>query len=130
MSNQVNPDSFSALAGWFKNAQGGYETRRLRCTDNGELLSTDAISISGHAQISMPISTVAAQSAALAGGIYDVWASADCYIKIAPAAGDVTPQNGYLLRAGNTVPVVVPDQEKIGVVLAAGVGTFYLHKAD
>ena len=42
MANQGNPTAFSALIGWFKNALGDFETRRIRCTDDGALHVADA----------------------------------------------------------------------------------------
>lgn len=93
---------------------------------------TDSISLSGNAQASVALSTTEAVSAALDSGVYDVWCASDCYLKVATAAlhtaTPVTTSNGYLLRAGNTVPIYVPDQEKIGGIVASGTTTLYYHK--
>lgn len=89
---------------------------------------TDAISLSGFSQVTVSLSTAAAQSAALTDGIYDVWCDVDCYIKVAATANDVTTSTGYLLRANNTIPVIVPDQEKIGGIVASGTGTLTYHR--
>lgn len=73
------------------------------------------------------ISAVAAQSAALAEGIYHITSTVDCYIKIATTANDVTTSTGYYLIAYNTVAFLVPDQYKVGVIAASG-GTLTIHK--
>ncbi len=95
---------------------------------NGAAHVTDGIALSGNAKATVSLSTTAAQSAALTGGIYDVWSDVDCYIKINATANDVTTSTGYLLRANNTVPIIVPDQEKIGGILASGTGTLSYHR--
>lgn len=83
----------------------------------------DAIDIEGNARITQLVtSTSAAQTAALPEGIYDVWASVDTYIKVDPTANDVTTATGYLLRANNTVSVIVRANSKIGAI-AGGAGT-------
>lgn len=95
---------------------------------NGAALVSDAISLSGNAQGTVSLSTTAAQSAALTGGVYDVWSDVDCYIKVAATANDVTTSTGYLLRANNTIPIIVPDQEKLGGIVASGTGTLSYHR--
>lgn len=72
--------------------------------------------------------TPAAQTGALDGGLYDIWCDVDVYIKVATTANDVTTSTGYLLRANNTIPLVVGDGEKIGAIGA--VGTLKLHKVN
>lgn len=96
----------------------------------GAALVTDSISLSGNSQGSVSTSTTAAQSSALTGGVYDVWSSVDTYIKVNATANDVTTSTGYLLRANNTVPVIVPDQEKLGGILSSGTGTLYYHRVN
>lgn len=95
---------------------------------NKSTTMTDAISLSGNAQGTVSITTAAAQSSALAGGIYDVWSDVDCYIKVNATANDVTTSTGYLLRANNTIPLIVPNQEKLGGIVSAGTGTLYYHR--
>lgn len=95
---------------------------------NGAALVSDAISLSGNAQGTVSLSTTASQSAALTGGVYDVWSDVDCYIKVAATANDVTTSTGYLLRANNTIPIIVPDQEKLGGIVASGTGTLSYHR--
>lgn len=75
------------------------------------------------------ISTSAAQSAALAEGVYHITATVDSYIKIATTANDVTTSTGYLLLAYNTVAFEVPNNYKVGVI-SAGTGTLTIHKAS
>lgn len=79
------------------------------------------------------ISAVAAQTAALGadrpgGGVYDVLATVDCFIRVALDASGVTSTNGYPIMAGNVVPVFVPAGYKIGVIAATG-GTLYVHRS-
>lgn len=88
----------------------------------------DITSASREADIS--ISASAAISGALsvdrpAGGIYDLLADVDCYIRVASDPSGVTINNGYPLLAGNVVSVFVPSGYKIGVV-AASAGTLKL----
>lgn len=62
----------------------------------------------------------------LAPGVYDVWAATDIYIKVDPTnAADVTSGTGYLIKAGNVVPVRIVQDSFLG---AAGTGTVYFHK--
>src|SRR5262245_23148834 len=94
---------------------------------HGELV-TDAIDIEGRARITqLSTSTSGAQTAVLAEGIYDVWASADTFIKIAATASDVTTSTGYLLRANNTVSIFIRAGSRIGAILASSTGTLDAH---
>jgi hypothetical protein len=59
-------------------------------------------------------------------GIYDVWADNDVYLKVhAEDASDVTDATGYLLRAGNTVPIQIVSPAYLG---ADGTGDVYFHQ--
>lgn len=87
----------------------------------------DAVDLEGYAQASTSVSAIAAQTAALAEGIYDVWCDVDVYLKVAPTANDVTTSTGYLLRANNTVSVLIRKNSKIGAI-AGGAGTLRYHK--
>lgn len=88
----------------------------------------DFIDIENDAQGQVSTSTVGAQSAALAEGVYDVWATVDSYIKVAASASDVTTTTGYLLRANQTIPLWVSNGNKIGAVLASGTDTLRYHR--
>lgn len=88
---------------------------------------TDAVDIENNAQGQVAYTAAANQSAALPEGIYDVWSDVNCYIKVAPTANDVTIATGYLLLAGNVVPILVRQNSKIGAV-GAGAGTLSYHK--
>lgn len=103
-------------------------TTWIHMSYGGAALVSDAISLSGNAQGTVSLSTTASQSAALTGGVYDVWSDVDCYIKVAATANDVTTSTGYLLRANNTIPIIVPDQEKLGGIVASGTGTLSYHR--
>jgi hypothetical protein len=93
-----------------------------------KVITEASVNISDRArETDVSISTVAAQSAALAEGIYHITSTVDCFIKIATTANDVTTSTGYLLLAYNTVAFRVPDQYKVGVI-AATTGTLYIHK--
>lgn len=89
----------------------------------------DPADLEGNAQITpVSVSTTGAQSAALTEGIYDVWADADVYIKVATTANDVTTSTGYLLVSGNVVPILIREGRKIGGILASGTGTLRAHR--
>lgn len=77
----------------------------------------NAINIQGRSQKSV---AGGSESELLLPGVYDVWADADCYIKLdQKSAMTVTSSNGYLLRAGNTLPVQVTSPSFIGVSAGA-----------
>lgn len=101
---------------------------------NGAAHVTDSIALSGNARTTVALSTTAAVSAALAGGVYDVWCDADCYLRVATStlhtSTPVTTAIGYLLRAGNTVPLIIPDQERIGGIVSVGTATLSYHKVN
>ncbi len=99
-----------------------------RFASPGDAKVTDAVELSGFAQGSLAVSDTGAHTAALAAGIYDVWCAVDCYIKVGATASDVTTSTGYLLRANNTVPVVVPSLEKLGGITSAASDTLYYHR--
>lgn len=56
-----------------------------------------AITIEGRSQINVAANS---QSDALPAGVYDVWATANAYIKVAETASDVTSSTGYLILGG------------------------------
>lgn len=91
-----------------------------------------AIVLSGNTQgTPLSVSGAAAQTAALDGGLYDIWSDVDVYLKVATIANDVTTATGYLLRANNTVALLIPqDLEKIGGITAGGSGTLSYHKVS
>lgn len=81
---------------------------------HGQLVK-DAIDIEGNPQATLSLTSSAAQTAALAEGVYHVWADAVSYIKVDPTANDVTTSTGYIIRANATpVPVIVRAGSKIG----------------
>ncbi len=89
---------------------------------------TETLNIRGYARgTDLSISAVAAQTAALTEGFYDVWSTVDCYIKVETTANDVTTATGYLLRTGTTVTVAVPGGCKLGAI-AGGAGTLSYHR--
>lgn len=96
---------------------------------------TDAVYLQGYSQANFAISAVGAQSSALTvsklpgAGLYDVWADVDCFVKVsATDASDVTTSTGYLLRAGNTVPHIIPSGSKIGAITSGATGTLRFHR--
>lgn len=93
----------------------------------------DALQINGASRVDLAVSASPAQTAALTGGLYDVWATVDCYLKIAVTANDVTvaagANAGYLLRANNTIQIAVPSGMAIGAV-AGGSGTLSYHQVN
>lgn len=92
--------------------------------DHGTRIN-DAIDIEGNAQSTLALTTTGAQTGAgLPEGLYDVWATADVYIKVhATTASDVTTGTGYLIRANNTVVVAIRQGSVLGAVLPTGTGT-------
>lgn len=91
---------------------------------------TDAADIEGSAQGTVSSATSAAQSGALQEGIYDLWNTQDCYIKVAATANDVTAATGYFVKAAATIPVriVVRANSKIGAIMASAVGSLAYHR--
>lgn len=91
---------------------------------------TDAADLEGNTQGTVSSATNAAQSAALLEGIYDIWGTQDCYVKVGTTATDVTAANGYLLKAAAALPVriVVRADSKIGAILAATAGVLSYHR--
>jgi hypothetical protein len=89
--------------------------------------NTAATDLEGYAAVTLAVSAAAAQTAALAEGVYDVWCTVDVFLKVAPTANDVTVANGYLLRLNSTVRFSVRPNSKIGAI-AAGAGTLSFHK--
>lgn len=85
------------------------------------------IDLFNRAAATLAVSAAAAQTPALEDGEYDVWCSADVYLKVNPVANNVTTANGYLLRANNTLPLSVRAGHKIGAI-AGGAGTLSYHK--
>lgn len=80
----------------------------------------NAIHITGNSQGSVG----AASQVYLGAGVYDVWSAADTYIKVNKISSlDVSSSNGYLLRAGNTVPLILKEPAYLG-----STGTLYYHK--
>lgn len=88
------------------------------------------IKLRDNSQAQLSVSGTASQTGVFASdGMYDVWADIDVYVKVAPTANDVTTSTGYLIRANNTVPVLVGDGDRIGAI-AAGSGTLRYHKVS
>lgn len=89
----------------------------------------DAIQLEDNAGVTVALSNVGAQSAALPEGLYDIAATAECFVKIhATLASDVTTANGYRLIGNVTVTVEVRRNSVIGAILAAGTATLYIHR--
>lgn len=89
----------------------------------------DVADLEGNAQSGVAYTNTAAQSSALADGVYDIWSDQDCYIKIGPTADDVTTGSGYLLRKDLTMTVFVRKNSKLGAIRAgASNGTLFFHK--
>lgn len=85
------------------------------------------VALKNNARVDVAVSGVAAQSAALSNGVYDVWCTVDAYLKVATTANDVTTANGYLLRANTTVAFFVSEGDRIGAI-AGGAGTLSYHR--
>lgn len=87
----------------------------------------DVVALENFAAVTLAVSGVAAQTAALTLGVYDVWCTVDVYVKVHTTANDVTVANGYLIRAGTTIPLRVLEGRKIGAI-AGGAGTLSYHR--
>lgn len=87
----------------------------------------DALRIQGFSKTTLAVSAVAAQTAALERGLFDVWVDADTHIKVGPVADDVTVATGYKLFAGNTITLVIGAGDKIGAI-AAGATNLHYHR--
>ena len=90
---------------------------------------SEFISIEYRSQIQLALSAVAAQTAALPLGKYDIISTVDCYIKIDVVANDVTVNTGYPLFAGNQITVDVTSQRKIGAISTVA-GTLTIHRVQ
>lgn len=88
------------------------------------------VDLKGHAQGTvLSITGTAAQTAAFSlDGIYDVWSTVDCWLKVDPTANDVTALTGYLLRANQTVAVMIRALDKLGAITGGGSGSLSFHK--
>jgi hypothetical protein len=95
--------------------------------DHGTFV-TDHIDIEGYSAATVSSATTAAQSGVLNEGVYDLWCTADTYVKVAPTANDVTSGTGYLLRANNTVPFIVRTNSRIGCIMSTATGTLSYHR--
>jgi hypothetical protein len=75
----------------------------------------------------LAVSAAAAQTAVLPEGLYHVWCTVECFIKVAVTANDLTAANGYIVRTSTTVAVPVRSGMRIGAI-AGGAGTLSYHK--
>jgi hypothetical protein len=88
---------------------------------------TDYVDLEGSAAATLAVSAAADHTPILNEGIYDVWCTVDVFVKVAPTANNVTTANGYLIRANNTVSVLVRTGSRIGAI-AGGAGTLSYHQ--
>lgn len=87
----------------------------------------EALRLQGFSQTTLAVSAVAAQTAALERGLFDVWVDADTHIKVGPIADDVTTSTGYKVYAGNTITLAIGAGDKIGAI-AAGATSLHYHR--
>lgn len=85
--------------------------------------------IFGSAAGTLAVSASAAQTAVLPEGVYHVWCTVECFIKVGTTASDVTAANGYIVRLNETRAVTVRPTHRIGAI-AAGAGTLSYHKVS
>jgi hypothetical protein len=110
------------------------EDKRMNMRATGIMLDPGVLDISNRSRVAdVSMSTTAAVSVVLGattttGGVYDVLATADCFIAVSADPSTVTTANGYPLLAGNVVPVYVPSGERIGAIMAASTGTLTIHR--
>lgn len=91
-------------------------------------LIADLVDLEGFAQASRTFATSATSTGVLIEGVYDVWADQDVYLKVAETANDVTTSTGYLLRANNTITLLIRENRKLGVIMSSATGTAYYHQ--
>jgi len=90
---------------------------------------SDWADLEGNTQGTVTSATTAAQSAALTEGVYDIWCDQDTYVAVGTAASTgLTTTTGYLLRQGNTMPVLVRQNSKIGAIMSTATGTLSYFK--
>lgn len=97
-------------------------------------LDSNCAVLQGNARgANLAVDVVAAHTAVLPGGMYDIWCTVDVHIKIAVTANDVTTLTGYLLRANTGTndnklrTLLTDDIYRIGAIAgAAGVLSFHL----
>lgn len=76
-------------------------------------------------------SSTGTATAAMPEGYYDMWSDGDIYIKIGPdVVTDVTIDTGYLIRAGNTVEVVIPNNSLVGAIAVSGTPVLRMMRTD
>jgi len=99
--------------------------------DAAKQISSSVINIEGRTQDVLSFSGTAADTDALAAGVYDVYSTIDCHIKVdADDASDVTADDsggGYKLFANNMVTLLLGKSLKIGAIGAAA-GKLYYHR--
>lgn len=86
----------------------------------------EALRIQGKTGGRLSISSTGAETAAQAGGMYKVYATCDCYIKIGTGTvTDVTTSTGDVLFQNNTELYWLNDGDKFGVISSGSdTGTF------
>jgi hypothetical protein len=94
--------------------------------------TSDVMDLYGNTAVVTAFSTTATLTAAFPEGIYDMWASQDCYIEqlATGTAASVSSTTGYLLLANNFVSIQLSSTEKIGVVRSSASGNLTLHKVE
>ena len=91
--------------------------------------TVDFLDIYTFSQATLAISAVAAQTAALDEGIYDVWCNeAEVFVRIDATATGVTTGNGYPIKIGNVLSFQIRPNHRIGAILASGSGTLRYHR--
>lgn len=80
----------------------------------------------------LSLTTTAAQTDALPYGVYDIWASADCFILTGTDVSGVTTSGagiGRRLLSTDTLPnIVIVNNKKLGGIVASGNATLYYQK--
>ena len=89
----------------------------------------NAVNLTGFAQRTFTVASGVSVNP-LNPGVYDVWADGDVYLRVRKSQTDAqgtTASNGYLLRAGQTIPLQITEASWLG----AGGGTaanVYFHQ--
>lgn len=90
----------------------------------------NSVHLTGNSQATLALTNTGEDTAALAGGVYDLFCTSDFYMKVdANNASDVTTATGYFVKGGETLPgVIIPEQYKLGAVLTSGTASLMYHK--
>lgn len=86
----------------------------------------DPVDIFNNSQLSCTYNATANCISSMAEGIYDIWSTSDCYIQDGATnavLNTVASNTGYLLRAGNTIPIKIRAGHFLAAIQSTASGT-------